>query len=80
MISWSRIAVVIKFAALAATHQLEPSGPGNKRITLAPEITTFEAALDSAKLRSKNARTGPREPLMQSAPVSCGQPALPVGW
>jgi hypothetical protein len=60
MISWSRIAVVIKFAALAATHHLEPSGLGNKRVALAAEITTFEAALDSAKLRSKNARTGPR--------------------
>jgi hypothetical protein len=32
MISWSRVALVIKFAALAASLHLEPSGLGNKRI------------------------------------------------
>jgi hypothetical protein len=42
MISWSGIAVVIKSAALAATHRIEPSGLGDKRVTLAPEITTFK--------------------------------------
>jgi hypothetical protein len=54
MISWSRVALVIKFAALAATLHLEPSGLGNKRVALAAEITTFETALGShAKSRSK---------------------------
>jgi hypothetical protein len=70
MISWSRVALVIKFAALAASLHLEPSGLGNKRIALAAEITNFETALDShAKSRSKKTRTGPRT-VDASAPVS----------
>jgi len=54
MISWSGIAVVIKSAALAATHRIKPSGLGDKCLALAAEITTFETALDThPKSRSK---------------------------
>jgi hypothetical protein len=69
MISWSRVALVIKFAALAASLHLEPSGLGNKRIALAAEITTFETALDGhAKSRSKKEEDW--APVDASAPVS----------
>ena len=71
MISWSRVALVIKFAALAASLHLEPSGLGNKRIALAAEITTFETALDGPRQITvkKKTRTGPRT-VDASAPVS----------
>jgi hypothetical protein len=75
MISWSRIAVVINFSALAASHHLEPSGLGNKRVALAAEITTFEAALDS---HGQKTRGLDPERLMRSAPVSCQRFALPA--
>jgi hypothetical protein len=71
----SRTAVVIKFAALAAIHRIEPSGFGDKRVALAAEIMTFETALDNhGKSRSKK-----REDWIRNFDaVSCRQSAPPA--